>query len=63
MCLPDGWIKIDKGFYIIDQSGSSPDSDLMKIQADEMYKEIKKIGADRIKFIDIERSETERNKK
>ncbi len=52
MTKPEGWTEITDGFYIIDQSGTSPTEDAMRQQADSTYQEVKEAVRGKIKFAD-----------
>lgn len=54
---PNGWVEMAPGFYIVEEFGSAHDSDAMRRQADESYREVRKAFEGKIEFVNAEGSE------
>lgn len=50
--MKEDWVKIDKGFYIVEESGHPHDRRDMSRQADKMYRDIKEAFEGNIEFTD-----------
>jgi hypothetical protein len=59
MSKDEGWIELEEGFYIVEESGSAHSGRRMRQQADDNYEAVKKAFEGKIEVVDDDEAEEE----